>query len=86
MILHTASEGITFSKQLENDSADFYEKLARQNTGNADIFLAFAKENKLKKCFMITRDIEEKEIHDGIEVEMIPLWKVLIRDMNLTQW
>ena len=46
MILHTASEGITFSKQLENDSADFYEKLARQNTGNADIFLAFAKENK----------------------------------------
>jgi len=46
MILHTASEGITFSKKLENDSAEFYESLARQNTEDAETFLSFAKENK----------------------------------------
>jgi hypothetical protein len=46
MILHTASEGITFSKKLENDSAGFYENLARLDAGNAETFLAFAKENK----------------------------------------
>jgi hypothetical protein len=46
MILHTASEGITFSKKLENDSAGFYENLARLDTGNAETYLAFAKENK----------------------------------------
>ncbi len=46
MILHTASEGITFSKKLENDSADFYENLARLNAGDTETILAFAKENK----------------------------------------
>ena len=46
MILHTASEGITFSKKLENDSAEFYENLARQNTRDAEIFQSFSKENK----------------------------------------
>ncbi|MBN1177155.1 MAG: hypothetical protein JXA51_05700 [Dehalococcoidales bacterium] len=46
MILHTASEGITFSKKLENDSAEFYEKLAQQNAGDAETLLSFAKENK----------------------------------------
>jgi hypothetical protein len=46
MILHTASEGITFSKKLENDSAGFYENLARLDAGNAETYLAFAKENK----------------------------------------
>ena len=46
MILHTASEGITFSKKLENDSAEFYESLARQNKQDAEILLSFSKENK----------------------------------------
>ena len=46
MILHTASEGISFSKKLENDSAEFYEKLAQQNAGDAETLLSFAKENK----------------------------------------
>ena len=46
MILHTASEGITFSKKLENDSAEFYENLAQQNTRDAEIFQSFSKENK----------------------------------------
>jgi len=46
MILHTASEGITFAKKLENDSAEFYESLAGQNAKDAETFLSFAKENK----------------------------------------
>ena len=28
MILHTASEGITLAKKLENDAAKFYEEMA----------------------------------------------------------
>jgi hypothetical protein len=46
MILHTASEGITFAKKLENDSAVFYETLTAQNTKDADVFLSYARENK----------------------------------------
>ena len=46
MILHTASEGITFAKKLENDSGRFYEELAQRNTKNAETFLSFAKDNK----------------------------------------
>ena len=46
MIIHTASEGITLSRQLETDSADFYEKLAEQHNKNAETFLSLAKENK----------------------------------------
>jgi rubrerythrin len=46
MIIHTASEGISLSRQLENDSADFYEKLAQQYDKDAETFLSFAKENK----------------------------------------
>ncbi len=46
MILHTASEGISFAKKLENDSADFYEALAQSYTDDAETFLSFAKENK----------------------------------------
>jgi rubrerythrin len=46
MIIHTASEGITLSKKLETDSSDFYEDLAQRYNKDAEIFLAFAKENK----------------------------------------
>jgi rubrerythrin len=46
MILHTASEGITFAKKLENDSVEFYERMAQWNTDAAEAFLSFAKENK----------------------------------------
>ena len=46
MILHTASEGITFSRKLENDSAEFYENLAQQSAEDAEVWLSFAKENK----------------------------------------
>jgi hypothetical protein len=46
MIIHTASEGVTLAKKLENDSAKFYEDLAQQYTKEAETFLSFAKENK----------------------------------------
>lgn len=46
MILHTASEGITLAKKLENDSAKFYEDLAHLYAKDADIFLSFARDNK----------------------------------------
>lgn len=46
MILHTASEGISFSKKLENDSAEFYENLAQQSAEDAETLLSYAKENK----------------------------------------
>ena len=46
MIIHTASEGITLSKQLETDSAALYEKLAGQYDEIADVLKSFAGENK----------------------------------------
>ncbi len=46
MIIHTAAEGITLARNLENESARFYEELAKQLPQNAETFLTFAKENK----------------------------------------
>ncbi len=46
MILHTASEGITLARKLENDSAKFYEELAQRYTKDAETLLSFAKDNK----------------------------------------
>ena len=46
MILHTASEGISFSRKLESDSADFYENLSKLNAGDAETLLGLSKENR----------------------------------------
>jgi hypothetical protein len=46
MIIHTASEGITLARKLENDSAAFYEALAKKHAADAEVFQTFAKENK----------------------------------------
>ena len=46
MIIHTASEGITLARKLENDSAVFYEDLAQRYAKDAETFLSFVKENK----------------------------------------
>ncbi|MBN1863150.1 MAG: hypothetical protein JW790_05850 [Dehalococcoidales bacterium] len=46
MRLQTASSVISFSKELEGESAKFYEALAEKFTQAKDSFLAFAKENK----------------------------------------
>ena len=46
MIIHTASEGITLSKKLETESAEFYNELAKRYKEGAEVFLSFAKENE----------------------------------------
>jgi hypothetical protein len=46
MRLHTASEGITFTKKLENDSAKFYEDLSKLYKNDTETFLLFTRENK----------------------------------------
>jgi rubrerythrin len=46
MIIHTASEGITLARRLENDSAAFYQALAKKFADVADLFTPFAAENK----------------------------------------
>ena len=43
---NTASEIISFSKELEQDSAKLYEALSRRYARDKDILLSFAKENK----------------------------------------
>jgi hypothetical protein len=46
MIIHTASEGMTLARKLENESAAIYEALAKKFAANAEAFQTFAKENK----------------------------------------
>lgn len=46
MIIHTASEGITLAKKLENESAKFYEDLATKYNEDAETLLSFSRENK----------------------------------------
>lgn len=46
MRLQTASEAISFSKELEEKSAKFYEALAENFKDIADTFQNFAKENR----------------------------------------
>ena len=46
MKLHTASEVISFVKQLENESANFYKDLSEKYTKDEGVFLSFAKENE----------------------------------------
>ena len=45
MKLHTASETISFAKELENESANFYKDLAERYAEDKDVFLSFAKDN-----------------------------------------
>jgi len=45
MKLHTASEVISFAKELENQSARFYENLSRRYARDEDFFQSLAKEN-----------------------------------------
>ena len=45
MELNTASATISFAKKLENESAKFYEDLAKR-TKDEDVFLSFANENR----------------------------------------
>lgn len=46
MRLHTCSEVISFAKQLEGESANFYENLAQKYVNDKDLFLSFSKDNE----------------------------------------
>ncbi len=46
MELNTASEVISFARKLEENSAQFYEDLARRYTKDGEPLLSFARENK----------------------------------------
>lgn len=46
MKLQTTSSVISFTRELEGESAKFYEDLAQRFAENEDTFLGFAKENK----------------------------------------
>lgn len=45
MELNTASETVSFARELETESAKFYENLAQRYLEGREIFLSFAKEN-----------------------------------------
>ena len=45
MQLNTSASVISFAKQLEADSAAFYEKMAERYPEGAELFLTFSKEN-----------------------------------------
>lgn len=46
MKLNTASSAISFSRELEDDSARLYEELAHRYPEGKDLFLSWIKENK----------------------------------------
>ena len=54
MRLHTASEVISFAKQLEHESANFYKDLSEKYARDEGVFLSFAKENE-KNVLQIER-------------------------------
>jgi len=65
MKLQTASSVISFARELEEDSAKFYQELANRSPQNEDAFLAFAKENE--KFVVQTERAYYGVISDAIE-------------------
>jgi rubrerythrin len=45
MIINTCSGAMSFAKELENESSQFYQKLSERFTKEKDLFLSLAKEN-----------------------------------------
>ena len=46
MKLHTASEVISFARELENESTKFYQELSEKYAQDKDVLLSFAEENR----------------------------------------
>lgn len=61
----TTSTIISFGEKLEEDTSRFYDVLARQQVGLAEIFLSFAKESRMNKV-LLTRTYQET-ISDAFE-------------------
>jgi rubrerythrin len=45
MIINTCSGAMSFAKELENESAQFYQNLSQRFVKDKEVFLSFAKEN-----------------------------------------
>ncbi len=45
MIINTCSGAMSFAKELENESAKFYQNLSQRSVKDKDVFLSFVKEN-----------------------------------------
>ncbi|UCH00382.1 MAG: hypothetical protein JSU78_08215 [Deltaproteobacteria bacterium] len=65
MKISTASETISFVKELEEKAAGFYEELSRRYPEGEDVFLSFAKENR--KYFNQIQRAYYSVITDAIE-------------------
>ena len=65
MKLSTASEAISFLRELEEKAARFYEELSRRYPEGEDVFLSFAKENR--KYFNQIQRAYYSVITDAIE-------------------
>lgn len=65
MKLNTASSAISFSKELEDDSAHFYESLVGKYPEAREAFLTFVKENKQNK--VLVERVYYGVISDAIE-------------------
>lgn len=65
MKLRTASETISFVKELEEKSANFYEDLAQRYSKDEDVLLSYAKENN--KYFTQIQRAYYSVITDAIE-------------------
>ena len=65
MKLHTASETVSFVKELEEKSAKFYEDLAQRYSKDEDVFLSYANENN--KYFTQIQRAYYSVITDAIE-------------------
>jgi len=44
-VIHTCSQAISLSKELEEQSAKFYENLSKRSAEEGELFLSFVKEN-----------------------------------------
>jgi rubrerythrin len=65
MKLSTASEAISFLRELEEKAAKFYEELSQRYPEGKDVFLSFAKENR--KYFNQIQRAYYSVITDAIE-------------------
>ena len=46
MVINTCSQAMSLAKELENESANFYQNLSQRFLKDKDLFLGFAKENE----------------------------------------
>jgi len=73
----TASTIISFAEKLEEDSAKFYDELAKRYVEGKEIFLSFSEESKKNKT-LITRTYQET-ISDALEA-------CFIEGLNLSEY